>query len=94
MKTREVLHPRTELPRRGPGFIYSMNRMDPVPIIGGYENDSRIVVHGYEIKRFPGKEENAGYTVSLVSPVEIDAEKKKIKGILKSIGLTQTIEFW
>lgn len=92
---REVVHPRSDMPRKElPGFIYSMNSMNPVPIIGGYENDIRIVVHGYEIKRFPGKDGNSGYTISLVSPVEKEAEKKEIMKMLKSRGITQKIEFW
>ena len=95
MKTKEVLHPRSDAPRKGlPGFIYSMNSLSPVPIVGSYRNDEVVVVHGYEIRRAPGKEENAGFTISTVSPVESAEEKAKIERLLRERGFGQAIEFW
>lgn len=94
-KTREVIHPRSDMPRKGlPGFTYSMNSLNPVPIVGGYNNDALIVVHGYEIKRGPGKGENSSFTISTVSLIENEEEINKIKNLLVERGFEQPIEFW
>jgi hypothetical protein len=95
MEIRQVVHPRSDMPKQGlTGFIYSMNSLVPTPIVGSYDHGETIVVHGYETKRGPGKDDYLGHTISLVELIEKEEDKKAISEMLRGRGFKQSIEFW